>query len=321
MFKKSRILLLVCAIILLVQAPVSTLAQSDSGRQPVVLSEEEAYRKDAKAYVAAFGGTVDEAVRRLKLQGTIQELDETLQTQESATFAGLWIEHIPRFRVVVQLTRGGKEVVLPHIPEGPLADLVETQNASISLKQLRAAHANVIRDIQTTGILTESDIDLQANKIKVYTTNRKQLEAALSTMGHRLPADVQVVEIAKLSQPIADWYAGLSLAGGYCTSGFSLRTAAYVKYSSTAAHCNGRNSPLPLPPIFMKWVGAYDFEVHSAPAGYTIKNWAMDNKVPPLYRQITSWWSTAPVGAALCKYGATTGKCQWEWDNSVTSLV
>ena len=64
---------------------------------PVVRSAEEAYRTDAEAYVAAFGGTIDEAVRRLKLQEKIVELDEKLQVHESRVFAGLWIEHTPAF--------------------------------------------------------------------------------------------------------------------------------------------------------------------------------------------------------------------------------
>ena len=59
------------AVTSLTQIAAPTFAQNDSRRQalpPTVLGEEEAYREDAKAYVAAFGGTIDEAVRLLKLQ-------------------------------------------------------------------------------------------------------------------------------------------------------------------------------------------------------------------------------------------------------------
>ncbi|CAG0937598.1 Large cysteine-rich periplasmic protein OmcB [Thermoflexales bacterium] len=307
MFTKFRIVLLVCVVALLIQAPASTFAQSGEPPVPVVLSEDAAYRNDAEAYVAAFGGTIDEAVRRLKLQGPITQLDAVLQTQEKTTFAGLWIEHTPRFRVVAQFTQGGEETVLPYIQNGPLTDLVEVQTVPISLEQLRVTHSNVIRDIQATDTPAESDIDLKANRIKVYITgDTQQLEATLSVAGHPLPSNVQIVEVAQLSQPMSDWYAGYDLSG--CTSGFSLWNAAYAEYSSTAGHCVAPSySPLGAP-IFSMIGGAYDFQVNPAPSDYTIKNWAADNifDSTPYYREITSWWATASVGTVLCKFGKTT---------------
>lgn len=305
-----RMALLVCVVVLLVQVPAPALAQSGGPGQahpPVVLGTEDAYREDANAYVAAFGGTIDEAIRHLKLQGIINDLDATLQVKESGTFAGLWIEHTPRFRVVAQFTRGGKEVVLPYIPKGLPADLVDVQTAPISLKELKAIHARVIRYIQATGIPSESDIDLQANSIKVYVTNRQQLKTALSTSAYQLPANVQVVEVAQLSRPMsANWFAGMPLDA--CTSGFSLWNVIYVRYSSTAGHCTGYQSPLSMP-FFTRVGGPDDFEVNRAPVGWTVKNWAADRSTDstPYYREITSWWAGAAVGDLVCKTGKTTG--------------
>lgn len=274
MFAKLRKMLLVCVIVLLVQVPAVSFAQGEGPGQPppVVRSDEEAYRADAEAYVAAFGGTVDEAVRRLKLQDKIVELDEKLQAHKSSVFAGLWIEHTPRFRVVVQFTRGGKEVVLPYIQKGPLANEVEVQNAPFSLEQLRKSHDDVIQDIQATGVPFESDIVLQTSSINVYVTSREQLEAAMSNIGRQLPDNVQVVEVEQLAQPEANWYAGIRLNNGAgCTSGFSLRTAFNQKYASTAGHCSGASiSPLGTP-IFTKDQGIADFQVNPVPSGYTIK--------------------------------------------------
>ncbi|MEO7841805.1 MAG: S1 family peptidase [Anaerolineales bacterium] len=315
MFAKLRKVLLVCVIVLLVQVPVVTFAQSGGPGQPppVVRSDEEAYRADAEAYVAAFGGTIDEAVRRLKLQDKIAKLDAKLQTHESRVFAGLWIEHTPRFRVVVQFTRGGKEVVLPLLQKGPLAPLtneVEVQNAPISLQQLRKSHNEVIQNIQATGVPFESDIVLQNSSINVYVTSREQLEVAMSNIGRQFPDNVQVVEVEQLSQPQANWYAGYRLNNGNgCTSGFSLRTAFNQKYASTAGHCTGANiSPLGTPIVRIDQ-GTYDFQVNPVPSGYTIKNWAADNifDSTPYYREITAVVGTASVGTFVCKFGAVTG--------------
>ena len=276
-------------------------------------SVEEAYLTDAEAYVAAFGGTIDEAVRRLKLQEKIIELDEKLQAHERGVFAGLWIEHTPRFRVVVQFTHGGKEVVLPYVQNHPLAvleNVIEVQNAPVSLEQLRKSHDGVIQDIQATGVPFESDIVLQTSSINVYVTSREQLETAMSNIGRQFPGNVQVVEVEQLSQLEANWYAGYGLNNGNgCTSGFSLRTAFFQKYTSTAGHCSGANiSPLGTP-IFTIDQGTYDFQVNPVPSGYTIKNWAADNifDSTPYYRVITARWGQASVGTFVCKFGAATG--------------
>jgi hypothetical protein len=315
MFAKLRKVLLVCLIVLLVQVPTATFAQGEGpGQNPLVVRDsEEAYRVDAEAYVAAFGGTIDEAVRRLKLQEKIIELDEKLQAHERGAFAGLWIEHTPRFRVIVQFTHGGKEVVLPYVQKGRLAvleNVVEVQNAPISLGQLRNSHEGVIQDIQATGVPFESDIVLQTSSINVYVTSREQLETAMSNIGRPFPGNVQVVEVEQLSQPEANWYAGYRLNNGNgCTSGFSLRTAFGQKYTSTAGHCSGANiSPLGTP-IYTVDQGSYDFQVNPVPAGYTIKNWAADNifDSTPYYRVITARSGSAAVGTFVCKFGAATG--------------
>ena len=184
---------------------------------------------------------------------------------------------------------------------------MEVRTAPLSLQQLKAAHANVIRAIQAIGVPAESDIDVKANRIKVYVTGHKQLELAMSSADRQLLNNVQIVEISRLSQPQADWFAGNPLPG--CTTGFSLwNIANRAKYSSTAAHCPSE-AIKPLSWVFsMQW-GKYDFQVDRVPVGDTIRNWAADNifDSTPYYREITGWWTNTVVGAILCKYGLTTG--------------
>jgi hypothetical protein len=304
------IIVMALAIVLFIQSVTPTLAESNGpGRESegVVLSADEAYYQDAEAYVAAFGGTIEEAIYRLKLQGTIAELDVTLQHKEQATFAGLWIEHTPQFRVIVQLTHGGQEVVLPYIQHGPLADLVKVQLAPVSLEMLRASHTNLIQAIQTADIPAESGINLQANQIEAYVTNREQFEAALSITHNHLLSIIQIVEVTKLSSQQANWYAGFSL--NLCTSGFSVKNSSGTKYSSTSGHCSG-SGRLPLgSPVGGPWVtGAYDLQINPQPSGDTIKNWAVDNinDSTPYYRVINAYTPIASVGTAVCKYGRAT---------------
>lgn len=246
-------------------------------------------------------------MRRLKLQTEVNELDQTLQIYEESTFGGLWIEHTPKFRVVVQFTDGMEETISPYVKDGPLADLIEVQEVSISLQQLRASHNDLLQVLQSIDVLTESDIDLQAGSIEIYVTDKEDLRLALLNVAYVLPDNVQIVEIPELSRPMTNWYAGNRLSG--CTSGFSLWNNSYEKFSSTAGHCSAASiSPLGSPVLTVVG-GAYDFQVNPGPTGDTIKNWAADNifDATPYYREINGWWSTVSVGTTLCKYGKTTG--------------
>jgi hypothetical protein len=59
---------------------------------------------DATAYAAQYGVSVDEGIRRFVLVRAAGDLESALLAEESATFAGLWIQHEPEFRVVVRFT-------------------------------------------------------------------------------------------------------------------------------------------------------------------------------------------------------------------------
>ena len=66
------------------------------------------------------------ALRRLELQREAGELEAGPFEHERGSFAGLFIQHSPQFRVVVQLTRGGPEPgSSPAFAGRPLAGQVE----------------------------------------------------------------------------------------------------------------------------------------------------------------------------------------------------
>lgn len=273
--------------------------------ESVVTNEDETLRKDAVAYVQAFGGTLEEAVQHLKLQSIVATLDEQLQSKESSTFAGLWIEHTPKFRVVVQFTQDAQNTVSPYIQNGPLANVVEVQIAPVSLAQLKIVHNQLLRDIEATGIETASGTNLQKNRIELEVKDRKQFEAAIVKLGKRLPNNVEIIVVSAFATPAADWYAGLSLSG--CTSGYTMKNASGTKYSSTAGHCPaGQVSPLTSPAAYIPPSGvggAYDFQLNTPPSGSTLRNWAKDGSG---YRSITGQVARGSVGTLVCKYGKTT---------------
>ncbi len=75
----------------------------------------EALLEDAKTYASIYDVSVDEAAKRLTLQGIAENLNASLVTKEDATFAGLWIQHEPDYRVIVQFTNNGDVTIKSYI--------------------------------------------------------------------------------------------------------------------------------------------------------------------------------------------------------------
>ena len=86
--------------------------------------------QEAEGYAAHHGVSLEEAKNRFTLQRLAGELNAVLSDREGRTFAGLWIEHTPQFRVVVQFTRDAQETIARHIQNDDLAEVLETISKS-----------------------------------------------------------------------------------------------------------------------------------------------------------------------------------------------
>jgi hypothetical protein len=102
-----------------------------------VLVNGEALRMDAEVYAKDQNVSVDEAIRRLELQGEIGKLDGELARNEPDTYAGLWIQHQPTFGVIVNMA-GNSEKATEYTRVISFADLVEVREVAKSLRQLEA---------------------------------------------------------------------------------------------------------------------------------------------------------------------------------------
>ncbi|WP_218837915.1 hypothetical protein, partial [Candidatus Methanoperedens nitratireducens] len=74
---------------------------------------------DAQTYASYSNVSIDEALRRFQLQDIARNLQAELRTNEVETFAGLWIEHAPEFKFVVQFTRDNEEIIKPYLEKYP----------------------------------------------------------------------------------------------------------------------------------------------------------------------------------------------------------
>jgi hypothetical protein len=241
----------------------------------------------------------------LKLQGDIGDLNAELTKKEGDTFAGLWIQHQPEYRVIVQFTRNGEATIRPYIENGPLAGMVEVRTTSVTLSELEAARAQASQVTQGLGIRAYSGINVFENRAELYVLDPAQLDDALRKANLQLPANVEVIKVDELPKEVTDIFGGKALRT--CTSGFSVRNASWIKGITTAGHCsnwqtyNGTNLP------FQSGTtgGVYDIQWHTAP-GFTVRNLVFDGTYNRYIYGVKFRYSQA-VGEWVCKYGMTTG--------------
>ncbi|HEX6096967.1 MAG TPA: PKD domain-containing protein [Thermoanaerobaculia bacterium] len=251
---------------------------------------------------------MNEAVRRLQLQQQIGELDAALAKEETGTFAGLWIQHQPEFRVIVQFTGPGAEERLKgRVAGGPLANLVEARRVRFSLEDLEKRQETSRARSRAAGVPFNSDIDVPANRVELHVTEPEKLQAKLAAAGAHLPEGVVVKRVPRLAQSETKITGGVALST--CTAGFTVRHNTSGELGvSTAAHCGntqayqGVNLPFRLEDNNtdqdVQWHSACDiFEVtNEFDSGIGIR--AVVGTIPR---------DNQAIGSVVCKNGMTTG--------------
>lgn len=287
----------------------------DDPRPYVASSASDALRRDAESYAADYGVPLEEAIRRLELQQTIGELNATLTANERGTFAGLWIQHTPDYRVVVRFTRDGARTSQAYVESSPLSGLVEVRGARLTLAELRAAQEQAMRWIRDQGIPAESGIDLSENRVELYVTEPVGLHAALQNARQELPDGVEIIRVDELSRPVTDVYGGLELV--YCeptscelsTSGYPVRRDSDGTLGITAAgHASNSLSYAGAALTFMQENNSagHDIQWHTS-TSLTVVPWFNDGLFGspvgrPKYRSFQN------VGDYVCKFGRKTGR-------------
>src|SRR6476646_8127301 len=85
--------------------PLLLFVAGNTAAQPVQ-TQTEALAEDSIQYAAQFGVTPDEGLRRLRVQQASVEVTDAIAREFTDRLAGLSIEHLPQYRIVVLLTGG-----------------------------------------------------------------------------------------------------------------------------------------------------------------------------------------------------------------------
>ena len=124
----------------------------------------------SQSYATSYGVDLSEANRRLALLSKIVDLDARLRAQAGDSYAGLYVEHTPKFRVMVRFI-GDAAANLRAVTSDPL---FESQSAAVTLKSLETAHARVTDLLARLGIDFEGDVNVRANGVSIFTLMTEQ---------------------------------------------------------------------------------------------------------------------------------------------------
>ena len=154
--------------------------------------------EDARYYADAYGVSLNEAVGRLAGQEAISDLGWELESNESATFGGLWIQHEPDYRVVVAFTKDGEETIRPYLEGTSVYGIVEVRQVEKSLVELSRARAKAEQMVKGLDFSFGSGMDIRNNMVQLYLTEEEieELEIKLRKAGLTLPDNVELVAAA-----------------------------------------------------------------------------------------------------------------------------
>jgi hypothetical protein len=170
----------------------------------VLFLMENPFLQDAQYYAEEMGVSIEEALARLDTQSedTISNLNNQLQANEANTFAGLWLQHEPEYRVVVAFTRDGEETIQKYVAEdSELAQLIEVRSAQYSYAQLQTDQQAVLRILDRMQMPVGVGIMVQENYVELAVTDRVAFDAALAAANTTLPASVIVNTVY---EPVGD---------------------------------------------------------------------------------------------------------------------
>jgi hypothetical protein len=145
-----------------------TVAQNTNALIPTPSPEA---NPDAEAYAERMGLNLDEVNRQFRISESVGTLQADLIANESDTFAGLWIQRSPEFRVVILFTGNAHKTIKPYLEKEymteELADVLDVRKAKVSLAELEQVNTELYSSLSDLRIRFELELDMLENNIKL----------------------------------------------------------------------------------------------------------------------------------------------------------
>lgn len=160
----------------------------------------EALEMDAAGYAQQFGISLEEAVWRLSSEPLISDLQARLTENEAVVFGGLWLQHEPEYRVVVQVTGDERRIFRRYVRGTALESVVEIRKVATTLAELEQTQAVTMMLLDEAGSAANTGLNVQENCVAVYAADPAALAAKLAAAGATLPDAVCVEPVGPYAQ-------------------------------------------------------------------------------------------------------------------------
>ena len=155
---------------------------------------------EVKLYAERFNVSLSEAVRRLNQQDSVDDYHKLLRQNHAKVFAGLYIEHEPKYRIVVQFANDIPAGVTRDVPDSVRKD-IEYRKVRFSLAELEMAQEEAMGLLFDRGLDFPSSINLSKNLVEIYASSREEGNAFLDAIDTSLAEKITITDPIVLDLP------------------------------------------------------------------------------------------------------------------------
>ena len=287
-----------------------------------VETRDEALSEDAVQYGAQFRVPLDEALRRLKAQQDSVTATDAIASEFAYRLAGISIEHVPEYRIVVLLT--GSDAVSDRSAGG--VPIVFKTGAKATHAQAVAAMRKHLIDFRNEMPGARgAGYDQRTGEVVLLVTPADAARLGADAIRQRaeeiggVPVRIVINQLIESNMSVdggglVEGLNTLTNHRGRCTSGFVV-TNGETNAITTAAHCpdqltyvdlDGTDSPT-LPMIGSWGLGYRDVQINGS--ANSPDPLFFSNRGAGMLRQVATWRSVASTRAGdfVCHYGESSG--------------
>ena len=301
-------------------AASAALITPNASAQPVE-TQSQALAEDGIQYAAAFGVTPDEARRRLAAQQASVAATDAIASEFAGRLAGISVEHLPQFRIVVLLTG-----------DQPVPDREAAGVPVVFKTGATATHSEAVDALRKHLIDLRADLpnargagyDQRTGEVVLLVTRADASQYGVDAIRSRaekvggVPVRIVINELDESNMSVEGGgrVEGLNLLTNrrsLCTTAFVI-TNGETNAITTAAHCpdeltyvdrDGNDVTLPM---IGSWGAAYrDVQINGSPD--SPDPFFYSNRGAGTLRRLVSWRNVASTRAGdfVCHYGESSG--------------
>ncbi len=290
------------------------IKQVPHDKAKVLTDKIEIMAESADIYAADFDIPHEEALKRLAIQEQLGNIEQLITEGNPNSFASLYIEHNPEYRIVVMSTLKDPTVMQAYFDtleyDVPLS-FKTVDNALIDLEKLQADTA---AQLYNASIDADMNINIHQNRVEVYVTDINLFKQQTTQSNITLPITIHIEQTESLLTPAVSMHGGYlfrSYRGKKCTFGFPVYSSWRHKSGlSTAGHCDntGKYATHAISSQYERNWGPYDIQFMQPNSSSTyISNLTFTGYSHQ--RMFTSKLrNSQSIGSWVYKYGRTSGR-------------